>query len=446
LKYAYEIEGGTLSKSVVEDFVSSYVREFDYYQEAARLCSDRCEGLLAAHGIKAIVSHRAKRPNKLLAKLHQRDAVKNYVSALHIRNDIPDLAGVRVALYFPGDRDRVKVLITDRFYVADQRSFPRAGKKRVGKRFDGYCADHYRVQLFESGLDDPKKQYSGAHIEIQVGSVLMHGWSEVEHDLIYKPESGTLSEDEYAILDELNGMVIASEIALERLQRAVERRLGQHNVDFASHYDLAVFLHKWLRGISAAAEPAMGRIDTLWKLLREAGLNSASKLSTFLDGNLELAEGEALADQISDLILDKNPGLYKSYAGIQTETAVNNAWDINEETPPNQQLIFGDFLSSWIVLERMFAILNSKPAAVGTHRALTFRDMPKVAQSIGLSAETLNTIMRVRITRNQLVHGIDIPSLSRLRDDTSVLKTVLDEFASHPDKLVRDAYEAARLP
>ena len=48
----------------------------------------------------------------------------------------------------------------------------------------------------------------------------MHAWSEVEHDLVYKPLNGTLSEEELAILDELNGLVLAGEIALERLHIA----------------------------------------------------------------------------------------------------------------------------------------------------------------------------------------------------------------------------------
>ena len=65
-----------------------------------------------------------------------------------------------------------------------------------------------------------EKRYCRARIEIQVASVLMHAWSEVEHDLIYKPLQGTLSKEELAILDELNGLVLAGEIALERLQAA----------------------------------------------------------------------------------------------------------------------------------------------------------------------------------------------------------------------------------
>lgn len=53
----------------------------------------------------------------------------------------------------------------------------------------------------------------------------MHAWSEVEHDLIYKPLQGTLSKEELAILDELNGLVLAGEIALERLQAAGNERI-----------------------------------------------------------------------------------------------------------------------------------------------------------------------------------------------------------------------------
>ena len=77
-----------------------------------------------------------------------------------------------------------------------------------------------RIQLKDNSLQDTQKRYVNSKTEIQVASVLMHAWSEVEHDLVYKPLNGTLSEEELAILDELNGLVLAGEIALERLQIA----------------------------------------------------------------------------------------------------------------------------------------------------------------------------------------------------------------------------------
>ena len=44
----------------------------------------------------------------------------------------------------------------------------------------------------EESLDKSQQKYAAARIEIQVASVLMHAWSEVEHDLVYKPLSGCL--------------------------------------------------------------------------------------------------------------------------------------------------------------------------------------------------------------------------------------------------------------
>jgi ppGpp synthetase/RelA/SpoT-type nucleotidyltranferase len=435
-----------LSKDLVSEFVSSYTREFDFYREAARLCSDRCERSLAERGIKAIVSHRAKRPNNLLTKLLKRDAQKNYMTLAEIRRDIPDLAGVRIALYFPGDRDRVRVIVSERFCVTDQKTFPRDGKRRPGKRFDGYCADHYRVELFEIALDEEKKQYSNAIIEIQVGSVLMHGWSEVEHDLVYKPESGELSEDEHAILDELNGMVIAGEIALERLQRAVERRLGQDNARFESHYDLAVFLHKWLRGTSLTSEPPMGRIDILWELLRKANLTDASDLGHFLQEHVSISEEIPLSDQISDSILEQKPELYKSYVDIQTASAIFDDWSLNSGPTANRAEAFGNFLSSWIILERAFYLIGSGLTPSPTSSDINVRDMPRIAQEIGLAPEAIATLMQVRMTRNQLVHGANIPSSVSLRESTSELNVILRSLSVHPDAKVRAAYEDARRP
>ena len=92
-------------------------------------------------------------------------------------------------------------------------------------------------------MSEAQRRYAEASIEIQVASVLVHAWAEVEHDLVYKPLSGTLSEDEYAILDELNGLVLAGEISLERLQRAAKQRLSNVGERFNNHYELADYIY-----------------------------------------------------------------------------------------------------------------------------------------------------------------------------------------------------------
>ena len=109
------------------------------------------------------------------------------------------------------------------------------------KRFDGYCAVHYRLRIPADGVAE--ERYSRARVELQVASLLMHAWAEVEHDLGYKPETGQPSEDEFAILDEINGLVIAGEIALSGLQRAVEQRITSQGRQFKNPYDLAAYIY-----------------------------------------------------------------------------------------------------------------------------------------------------------------------------------------------------------
>jgi ppGpp synthetase/RelA/SpoT-type nucleotidyltranferase len=99
----------------IEAFVAGYLREFDYYQELARLGAQRCEELAKENGIRAIVTFRAKRPDALREKLRQRATTRNYHIPGEIREDIVDLSGVRVALYFPADRAKFSSLIADSF-------------------------------------------------------------------------------------------------------------------------------------------------------------------------------------------------------------------------------------------------------------------------------------------------------------------------------------------
>lgn len=95
-------------------------------------------------------------------------------------------------------------------------------------------------------VEDPSHEdarYAQAKIEIQVASVLMHAWAEVEHDLLYKPLGGEPLLGEHAILDEINGIVMAGEIALERLQNAMKLRFSLEQQRFTNHFELAACIY-----------------------------------------------------------------------------------------------------------------------------------------------------------------------------------------------------------
>ena len=230
--------------AIIENFLSRYEKEYDYYQQVALLCAQMCEAELEQSGVRAITTSRAKRPDRLRAKVEQRNQTKRYQTVEAIYDDLVDLAGVRIALYFPGDAEEVERLIEAKFSVLNSKEFPKdSSPPAYQKRFSGYAARHYRVNIPAKELSETAERYSEAQIEIQVASVLVHAWAEVEHDLVYKPLSGRLSDDEYAILDELNGLVLAGEIALERLQRAAEVRLKGKGERFGNHYELASYIY-----------------------------------------------------------------------------------------------------------------------------------------------------------------------------------------------------------
>ncbi|CAG8981824.1 hypothetical protein HYALB_00013753 [Hymenoscyphus albidus] len=241
-------------------FITDWVQIKYFYEKAASLAHELCETLLASNGIRAIVTHRVKQGNRLEAKLRERvrSQRKNYRSSLQIRDEIVDLAGVRIALYFPSDAEKIKKIMHEAFADVNHKPFPEEEEKEMStistpsygtsfafkQRFEGYRADHYRA--------------SNPVIEIQVASVLMHAWAEIDHDLVYKTlTSGPASREERRLLDATNGLVHAGEGLLQQLQTAMDTRP-----------------HK----------PRPNHLDILFFVLKTTNLNSPWKLSEKLEG------------------------------------------------------------------------------------------------------------------------------------------------------------------
>jgi hypothetical protein len=91
----------------------------------------------------------------------------------------------------------------------------------------GYVATHYLVRLKPETLHKEEYQYADTNVEIQVASVLMCAYSEIAHDLTYKPEKGPLTAEEMRLLKDLNELVQAGEAKLEQLQESVEKRTSK---------------------------------------------------------------------------------------------------------------------------------------------------------------------------------------------------------------------------
>ena len=409
---------------LIHEFMARYTKEYDFYSQSARLVHQLLESDLQSAGVRAIVTARAKSISRLEAKCRQRDAKRSgYTTMDDIYDDIVDLAGVRVALYFPGEIDQVDGAVTRLFDVIAKKEFPGDEPRREGKRFDGYKAVHYRVQLKEDDLNDTEKRYAAARIEIQVASVLMHAWAEVEHDLIYKPLAGDLSEDEHAILDELNGMVLSGEIALERLQRAGETRVGNSGRKLANHYDLAVHLLSAAEKLTdqPISESGLGRVDLLFDFINRLGIDTPEALKPYIDalhGNVEL---RPLAEQIIDSLLAEDSQRYEIYESIR----VQRPWTrVKTDSDNEVYRHIGMFLTRWIGIEAL--LREAAPPQPGRGPVIPTSQQ---LRSLGLLPDDLlREFDRLRQMRNMLVHGVELPGFADLEQATARLDVIMGEI------------------
>lgn len=389
--------------TLINEFIEDYKQNVGRYENLAQICADQCESGLKRQGLRALVTHRAKRLDSLTNKVLTRSQEKTYQSIDEIYEDIVDLAGVRIALYFPGDREEVDSFICSNFQVEQVKNFPEEGNRQLPyeKRFSGYAARHYRLRLKPQSLRPADQHLTKYVIEVQVGSVLMHAWAEVEHDLVYKSTAGFLSQDEYAILDELNGLMHAGEIALERLQRAVKRRINTELQPFSNHYELSSFLYDYLRVVSPrqAREPYIGRTDVLFEFLQKIGLNSIPALNPILDKCDLTSADQPIAQQIVDQILRLNPEHYEAYNEARLTVGRTDPFGAPHERLSyfSDKLHLGWFMRQWIAAEHVV-------------RELLGNVIPENAAHLHLDSEMIKELENIRNLRNEILYGDRWPS------------------------------------
>ena len=416
---------------LVESFLARYVKEYDYYDQVARRAADMLRSNLEAAGVRSIVTSRAKSVSRLAEKCRQRNSKRPrpYASVDDVYSDIVDLAGVRVALYFPGEREQVGGLINRLFVEWDgSRVFPDASPASKEKTFSGYAATHYRVRLRPQDLSESDQRYGAANIEIQVASVLMHAWSEVEHDLVYKPSEGELSEAEYSLLDQLNGLVLVGELGLRQLQKAGDARVAVGTRHFANHYELAAHLLSQASAVNeqTVTDSGLGRIDLLFGLLTKLKLNTPDDLRPYLEllhGDLE---HRPLAEQIIDALIAEDESRYEAYLWVRAEADVSRT-----ERAPREDVAYemGAFLVQWARLERL--VRDISPPT--DQRRLVMPNGRMLARLGLLTPEMGVELDRLRRFRNELVHGIEVPPPDYLHEATERLTVLISEIERRRD-------------
>lgn len=431
-------------KEIVESFVANFANRAQEYDAVRYQVRRTIQDLLEDQGIMAIVTARVKQKDRLAEKLHQRDKKKHYQTFQDIFDDIPDLIGARIALYFPSDAQKIEKLLEKDFEIQRTKHFPEgiekdpqcgdcdkcgncqqpgytANQRKIyegydNRRFDGYCATHHRVKL----KDRIAQMINNPTIEIQVASVLMHAWSEVEHDLAYKQKRGKVSREEYEALDEINGLVIAGEIALNRLDQLSQKRLKEANDVFTTNYALAAYLAEWLEREKNMVGVPIGDTEALFKVYQHKRRSLTRKS---VDGDLRklvFREEELLADQLIDLLADGDAALAEQIMKKRYKASASGG-------ESDEHRMLGKFIVDWTTLELELK-RTLKRLGYKVNNSSDLWQVMTGQQEI--AAHIRQEYRRLRLERNKIAHGNYRPTAAKfeaLEADMEQLRKLLAE-------------------
>ncbi|KAL5043631.1 hypothetical protein BDW71DRAFT_216224 [Aspergillus fruticulosus] len=275
--------------TVIEQFLAWYEESRSGYVSVAQKSAERLTQALDDAGVPHKVEYRAKAIERLKLKVDERKDDREYGNVDDIVRDIVDLAGVRVLVYFPSDKDRAEKLITENFEVHSSKKLKGTETKENGgashryiPKYLEYCADHYRATLkLEKSLSP--EPWQKLRLEIQVTTILRHAWAEVGHDWKYKQlVPGGDDEFCYQLLDALSGALDMGEFFLEQMKQRLATQKEQDDKPFRSQYGLGLFLTDWAAG--CGRNQNLVDVQTLWEVLRLFDYDRPTRLQRILDG------------------------------------------------------------------------------------------------------------------------------------------------------------------
>ncbi|MGK7910512.1 MAG: GTP pyrophosphokinase family protein [Synechococcus sp.] len=167
----------------MHDAVTKYRELFPTYEIFASRIESLLVEMLRAINVKVhFTESRAKSVSSFAEKLSRPG--KSFDQPL---DDMPDLAGIRLVLYYLDDIPRVGELIKQEFDTVEEVTEHQADHYSPDQF--GYLSMHYIVKLNAARNELTEwKTFVDCRAEIQVRTVLQHSWAAVSHALQYKRE------------------------------------------------------------------------------------------------------------------------------------------------------------------------------------------------------------------------------------------------------------------
>ncbi len=203
-----------------EKLLSEYREKYDLYLDFAGKIASILDQVLKDNDYRyQFISSRAKKPSSAGARFIEKKCTK--------LDDLKDLSGCRVIFYLESDIQTFTRKIYETFGEDNVVDYD----NKIST--DGYNAIHLVIKLGQDRLVHPEyKRYSDLKCEIQITTVLHHAWSEMEHDLIYKPQKELTAFDERAF---------------EAIREAFEKTMAEHIIPATRDFEHIFREHEKLK-------------------------------------------------------------------------------------------------------------------------------------------------------------------------------------------------------
>ena len=157
---------------------------------------------------------------------------KNYAKPFE---ENEDFCGIRIVVYYLKDIQTVQEIIDTEFDL--QESFDKADELEFNEF--GYRSKHSIVKIKKEWLAAPN--YRGLEdikVEIQVRTILMHAWAEIEHQLAYKKET-QIPKEYQRELSGLSAKFEESDHQFQKLKDEIESYKDDIKLSVESHGQLS---------------------------------------------------------------------------------------------------------------------------------------------------------------------------------------------------------------
>ena len=176
-----------MSRDKIKNLLAEYANLKPLYRDFSIAVKFILETILERNQFKyQIVTNREKEVESLERKLIENKGLQKIRSV----QQVDDLVGCRIIFYIESDIQRFITHIHNEFNII---------KQNLRYSDDDYNASHIVIKLNKDRLKlSEYAKFKNLKCEIQLTTVLYHAWSEMAHDIIFKPEKELSEFDKHA--------------------------------------------------------------------------------------------------------------------------------------------------------------------------------------------------------------------------------------------------------